>query len=582
MIKIRKITNPYLEGNLRKMEKVKKILREQFPLIHESKIADIEEQLVDPLKYKYKAVLFVTENIHESVKAFALVFYMPDLRFCYLDYLAVTPDRSSSGIGGALYERVREEAASLNAVGLFFECLPDDPKLCKDKKLLIQNRKRLAFYERFGARPITNTLYESPVNPDDDCPPYLVFDGLGKSETLPKKKAKEIVKAILERKYGDYCNPAYNKKVLLSITDDPVMIRPARYLKKKYNDSLESYLEGNKKIFLAVNDRHAIHHIRERGYVEAPVRVKSILKELEKSGLFRQGRVREYPDKHILEVHDSKYFSYFKNVCRQLPKGKSVYPYVFPIRHATKAPNDLSVRAGYFCFDTFTPLNQEAYWAARWGVNCTLSAADNIMSGARSAYVLTRPPGHHTERSAFGGFCYFNNCAVAAHYFSKTDKVAILDIDYHHGNGQQQIFYSRNDVLTISIHGHPSFAYPYFSGFSEEKGDGDGLGYNHNSPLPERITWLQYEKVLVKALKLIQNFSPAYLIVALGLDPAKGDPTGTWDFTAEDFFHNGRLIGNLQLPTLIVQEGGYNNQSLGTNAKAFFMGFYQTRYKIKG
>jgi acetoin utilization deacetylase AcuC-like enzyme len=189
---------------------------------------------------------------------------------------------------------------------------------------------------------------------------------------------------------------------------------------------------------------------------------------------------------------------------------------------------------------------------------------------------LTRPPGHHTERSVFGGFCYFNNCAIAANRFSKIGKVAILDIDYHHGNGQQQIFYYRRDVLTISIHGHPSFAYPYFSGFAEETGENDGYGFNQNFPLPEKITYENYRKILLRSLHKIEEFKPDYLIVALGLDTAKGDPTGTWNFIFKDFFNTGQLIGNLKFPTLIIQEGGYKTQSLGSNARAFFEGFYRT------
>ena len=429
MIRIRKITNPYLENNIRKIEKAKDILRTQIPLVTEKKIDEIESQLINPLKHKYQATLFIAEDINETLRAFALMLYMPDLHFCYLDYLAVSPDRASSGLGGALYERVREEAASLDVTGLLFECLPDDPDLCRDQDDLLQNRKRLAFYERFGARPIANTLYATPVKTDDDSPPYLVFDGLGRNENIPNLEAKTIVKAILERKYGDYCDEAYNRMVFESITDDPVTLRPPRYLRKKQPDLSRTHFAEKKKIFLVVNDKHSIHHVRERGYVESPVRVQSILKELDKSGIFRYGQVYEYPDKHILEVHDGNYYRYFKKVCKSLPKGKSVYPYVFPIRQAARAPKELSMRAGYYCFDTFTPLNQEAFLAARWGVNCSLTAADEILAGTRSAYVLTRPPGHHTERSVFGGFCYFNNCAIAAHYLSKAGKVAILDID---------------------------------------------------------------------------------------------------------------------------------------------------------
>ncbi len=575
MIRIRKITNPYHESNLKKIEAVKDIIRKQFQMISEKKIEEIDTQFADPLKYKYQTTLFLSEDIHETVRAFAILLFMPDLKFCFLDYIASSPESSSGGLGGALYERIREEAVSLDATGLFFECLPDDPVLCNHAATLEQNRKRLAFYERFGARPIDNTLYATPVKPGDDCPPYLVFDGLGRNEPLTRVSARKIVRAILERKYGDYSGKKYNDMVINSIVDDPVVIRAPRYTRKKVQSEGGTALPEKKKIWLAVNDRHSIHHIRERGYVESPVRVNSIKKELDKSGLFRPGKVREYPDRHILEVHDPNYYSYFRKVCQNIPKGKSVYPYIFPIRYASRAPKELSVRAGYYCFDTFTPLNQDAFLAARWGVNCAMSAADELLAGTRYAYVLTRPPGHHTERSVFGGFCYFNNCAIAAHHLSKSGRVAILDIDYHHGNGQQNIFYRRKDVLTISLHGHPSFAYPYFSGFEEEKGEGEGEGFNYNFPLPQKLTAEQYRRTLKKALKIISDYKPDYLIVALGLDPAKGDPTGTWSFVPADFEANGAMIGRLKLPTMVSQEGGYRNQSLGSNAKAFFTGFHK-------
>jgi len=577
MIRIRKISNPYLEVNILKMEKVKRIIKTHFPLVAEKKIEEIESQMIHPLKYKYQTSLFIAEDIHDTVRGFALMSYMSDLRFCFLDYIAISPEKTSSGLGGAIYERLREEAESLDAFGIFYECLPDDPKLCGDEEIIInQNRKRLAFYERFGARPIANTRYETAVNPGDDYPPYLIFDGLSKHENIPNPLARDIVNAILDRKYGDYCPKSYIKMVIDSIQDDPVVLRPPHYTRKKDLSLYKTPLEEKNKILLIVNEQHTIHHIKERGFVESPVRVKSILKELDKTGLFRYAKVIEYPDKFILEVHDRNYFNYLKNVCRSLPKGKSIYPYVFPIRNVAIAPKDLSVRAGYYCFDTFTPLNQNAFIAARAGVNCTLTATDEIIGGRKVAYVLTSPPGHHTERSVFGGFCYFNNCAIAANRFSKLGKVSILDIDFHHGNGQQQIFYARNDVLTISIHGHPSFAYPYFSGFSHEKGEDTGLGFNVNFPLPEKISYEYYTKTLGKALKLIKDYRPDYLIVALGLDTAKGDPTGTWNFTPDYFLNTGKLIGSLKIPSLIVQEGGYKSHSKGSNARAFFNGFYHS------
>jgi acetoin utilization deacetylase AcuC-like enzyme len=334
---------------------------------------------------------------------------------------------------------------------------------------------------------------------------------------------------------------------------------------------------------LFLNEKHEIHHVKEVGYVESPVRVRSILNEISKLGIINVAQVKEYPDSFIYEAHDQGYVKYFRTVCMNMAPGKSVYPYVFPIRNAARPPKELSVRAGYYCIDTFTPLNYNAFMAARWGVNCSLTAADSIIAGSRMAYVLTRPPGHHAERHVFGGFCYFNNNAIAANYLSKYGNVAILDMDYHHGNGQQQIFYERNDVLTISIHGHPSFAYPYFSGFADEKGKDKGLGYNYNFPMKEELSGEGYRSTLRKALLVIRKFNPEFLIVALGLDTAKGDPTGTWILNAKDFNLNGKMIAELRIPTLFIQEGGYRNKLLGINARNFFTGFYEeyTRSSIK-
>ena len=204
-------------------------------------------------------------------------------------------------------------------------------------------------------------------------------------------------------------------------------------------------------------------------------------------------------------------------------------------------------------------------------MDCALTAAREIL-GRRIAYALVRPPGHHAERRAFGGFCYFNNNAIAAQHLSAYGKVAILDVDYHHGNGQQDIFYRRSDVLTVSVTGHPAFAYPYFSGFEDEKGEGEGEGFNMNIPLTEEVGGMQYQKALEKALKRITEFGPQFLIVALGLDTAKGDPTGTWSLTPKDFEENGRVIGNMGLPIVVIQEGGYRIATLGKNARRFFKG----------
>ena len=585
MLRVRKISNPFLRDNQVAMDKVREIVEAQFPDIGLEKIDDIFTQMADPVGHKFLSYLFVADDLKGNIRGFALMLFMSDIKFCYLDYIAVNPGSNSSGVGGALYELVRDEAESLGSSGLFFESLPDDPAMCSDKRFLEQNRRRLKFYERYGARPLANTLYETPVKEGDDCPPYLLFDGFGRTETISAPSVKKVIKAILQRKYGDYCPPQYIRKVVNSVKDNPIKLRSYRYIKTD-QDNGASNGKRDKQIILVYNDKHDIHHIREVGYVESPVRVAKILMELKKTGWFKTVHQREYPDRWITNVHDRGYFNYFRKVCSNLPAGKSIYPYVFPIRNVARPPIELSVRAGYYCIDTFTPLNKNAYLAAREAVNCALTAADAIFEGHRLAYALVRPPGHHAETSVFGGFCYFNNAAIAANYLSRFGKVAILDIDFHHGNGQQDIFYSRSDVLTISIHGHPSFAYPYFSGYKEETGMEEGIGYNYNIPLGENIDGVKYRKSLESAAERIKKFKPDYLIVALGLDTAAGDPTGTWNLRATDFELNGKIISELKLPTVVIQEGGYNSRNIGVNARMFFKGLggYKTgaQSRLKG
>lgn len=573
MFRIRRIYDDVLPLNRTAIAQVQQILKTQFADLPPRDIDKLPQQLTNPLKHGFRAILYIAENQQHQVKGFALLLHEPELKFGYLEYISAARQLTGRGIGGALYQRVREETRALGASGLFFECLPDDPRLCRDPEILKKNRARLRFYERYGARPIAGTAYETPVKEDGDNPPYLVWDDLGQDHSLGKQQARDIVRTILERKYHHLCSPAYVSMVLNSFADDPVRLRPWRYHAPLLTrPPAADEIPIDKRIALTVNHHHDIHHVRERGYVESPARIPAILEKITTSGMFEPIPIKHFSGRHITAVHDRGFVRYLKAVCAALPEDEAVYPYVFPVRNTSRPPKDRAIRAGYYCIDTFTPLTRNAFPAAAGGVDCALSAASQLLRGQRLAYALIRPPGHHAERALFGGFCYFNNTAIAAHYLSGTGKVAVLDIDYHHGNGTQDIFYHRPDVLTVSIHGHPRFAYPYFSGFAEERGADSGKGFNLNLPLAEHLTVERYRDALQQAIRRIRRFRPDFLVIALGFDTGMGDPTGTWSLRPPDFEWNGHLLGALQLPTLVVQEGGYDTGQLGDYALHFFTG----------
>jgi len=569
MFRIRQIADDALPGDRRDIARVQAILKDRLPGLAAEEIQELPDRLRNPLKYQMRAILLVADDLRGHLRGFALVSYAPDVDFCLLDYLAAGRS-TTGGVGGALYQRVREVARDLGVLGLFFECLPDDPEACSDLRYAVDNSARLRFYERFGARPIVGTDYERPLEPGQKDMPHLVFDDLGSGEPLSAAALRAVVEAILRRKYGHLVSEDYVQAVLASIVEDPVRLRPPRYTSREPKASVRK--TGEAMIALVVNDRHDIHHVRERGYVEAPARIRAIRAGIDPSGLFWEHRVREFPEIHVKAVHDPDLVRFLKRVSSLVPEGKSIYPYVFPQRNRARLPRDLTYAAGYYCIDTFTPLNRNAYAAAKRAVDCTLTAATFLLEGHRLAYSLVRPPGHHAERAMFGGFCYFNNAAIAAHYLLHNGRVAILDVDYHHGNGQQDIFYRRGDVLTVSIHGDPAFAYPFFVGFKEERGEGEGEGCNLNLPLPELVDGERYRVALEEALRAIERFDPRFLIVCLGLDTGRQDPTGTWSLAPRDFAANGRMIGRLRLPTLVVQEGGYRTHALGSCARAFFEG----------
>ncbi len=556
---------------------VQKIAGEQIPDITETCIRSITDLILNPFHGQMRYDLFIADDSHGRVKGFALISYDLKNSFCYLDMLATDRKRPEGGVGGTLYERVREESTLLNCFGIFFECpgeLGNDVEDIAGKKM---RAARLRFYEQYGARPIDNILYESISRKHYRTGYFLMFDPLGRTQMPGIKQSKKAIRLILEHKYGGFYTADEIDRIMNSVRNDPMRLRPYRYRKAAVKQSALPVPE-KKKIMLVYNDKHAIHHIKERGYQESPVRVDSILRSILPTGLFHQAGIKAFPTSLILEVHHRDFYDYLKMISVTFEPEKSLYPDVFPIRRDVKKPGRLSSHVGYYCIDIYSPINRNAFLAARAAVDCALTGAESLLYGRRLVYALVRPPGHHAGRAYAGGFCYLNSTAIAANYLSKFGSVAVLDIDYHHGNGQQEIFYERADVLTISIHASPEFEYPYFSGYSSETGSGAGAGYNVNIPLRSGTGGAEYARHLRRALARIAHFRPAFLVIAFGLDTAKGDPTGTWQITGDDFEMTGGMIGRMRLPTLVVQEGGYDNRQLGKNAQRFFTGLWKGLY----
>jgi acetoin utilization deacetylase AcuC-like enzyme/GNAT superfamily N-acetyltransferase len=564
----------------RRLSEVQRIYRSYFGAGNAAYADTIPDLLRRQAERGHRTIIITAEDPRGHVLAFALALHFSDINVTLLDYIVVDPVVRQRGIGGALYEALREYLGRLGTRGLYLEARPDDPALEPDPARRRENRARLRFYERYGARVVLGTDYEAKRPGRTEGEPYLVFDALGEARVPTADEVRDIVWALLYRKYSFAPDDPYAASVVASVGQRPIELQAPRSARPSATPAVPAPSPGVfAPLKVLVAPQHQLHHVRERGYVERPVRVDRIVQAIRGLPGVEEVPVVEHGDEPILAVHDADYVHYLERVCANMRPGEAVYPYVFPIRRRDRQPIDEEVRAGYYCIDTFTPLMQNAAIAARAAADCALTGADLLRQGESLAYAICRPPGHHAERRVYGGFCYFSNAAIAAHALSTDGPVAVLDIDFHHGNGTQDIFYERADVLTISIHGDPSYAYPYFAGFVDEHGDGPGEGFNHNFPLPENVGDDEYLDVLGQALSLIKHFAPTYLVLSVGLDIAKGDPTGAWTITPNGFERIGRAIAGLGIPTLAVQEGGYDTRVIGRNARHFLTGLQRGIYE---
>lgn len=240
-----------------------------------------------------------------------------------------------------------------------------------------------------------------------------------------------------------------------------------------------------------------------------------------------------------------------------------------------RCPNHIDGKVGYYIHSLETCITAGTWEAAKASAAVALTGQGIVSSGARSAFALCRPPGHHAHDDLYGGYCFLNNAAIAAQAFRDQGAahVAILDVDFHHGNGTQDIFYRRDDVLFCSLHGQPEDAYPYFLGYADETGEDKGEGFNHNYPMPPGTTYGVWSEALDHACGKIARFSPDVLVVSLGVDTFKDDPISFFGLTSEDFTSYGRRVANLGLPTLFVMEGGYAVEAIGINTVNVLHGF---------
>ncbi|EKD59485.1 MAG: hypothetical protein ACD_54C01324G0003 [uncultured bacterium] len=305
---------------------------------------------------------------------------------------------------------------------------------------------------------------------------------------------------------------------------------------------------------------------------EQPARIDALLAAVRRMG----GPMIEPPDtgiEPIRAVHPQRYLTFLQGIYQRWTRiegaSTEVIPNIHPANRSDGYPKSAVGQAGFHMTDTSCPISGQTWAAAYASAQTAIHAADLVLGGEHAVYALCRPPGHHAFAELAGGFCYLNNSGIAAQRLRDAGKrVAILDVDLHHGNGTQGMFYARGDVLTVSIHADPERFYPFFWGYAGETGEGEGLGANLNLPLPRGTGDAGFLAALSEAIEKIQSWGADSLVLALGLDAFEGDPFAGLGVTTSGFATIGRAVQAMGLPTVIVQEGGYLCPELGDNLAA--------------
>jgi acetoin utilization deacetylase AcuC-like enzyme len=335
------------------------------------------------------------------------------------------------------------------------------------------------------------------------------------------------------------------------------------------------------------SERHHRHHGNAelidgtlKPCFEMPRRAEMILARVREVGLGQVIEPRAFGREPLVRVHTPDYVDFLARAWTDwtaLGRTNDALPLVWPVpsvRH-DRVPQHIDGRLGYYSSDAGVPITAGTWDAVQSSADVALTGARAVLDGASSAFALCRPPGHHAAAAAMGGYCYLNNAAIAAQYLRDHGcaRVAVLDIDYHHGNGTQQVFYDRGDVLFVSLHADPMVEYPYFLGYADERGTGAGDGATYNYPLPHGTTWAGYGPALADAGGVIRQWSPDALVVSLGVDTYEHDPISEFRLRRDDYPRIGAAIAGLGCPTLFVMEGGYAVDDIGVNAVAVLAGF---------
>lgn len=324
-----------------------------------------------------------------------------------------------------------------------------------------------------------------------------------------------------------------------------------------------------------------LHHPRtylSRGQMRAPQEVPQRAQHLVEAARSLGFDVREPLDaglQPIAKVHDFGYLRFLETAYREwheVPEdwGDEVMSNIF-IRDDSNGLRSILAKAARYLADGSCPVGAGTWRAAYWSAQSAMAGAQALLDGEQRSYAISRPPGHHARRDGAGGFCYLNNAAVAAEMLrTRYARVAILDTDMHHGQGIQEIFYDRDDVLYVSVHGDPGNFYPVVAGYADERGQGRGAGFNLNLPMPHGASEAVFFEQVQAGLDTVARFEPDAIVVSLGFDIYQDDPQSKVAVTREGFARLGSLVAGFDVPTLIVQEGGYHLDSLQDNMRAFF------------